>query len=182
MKMKKFEEKTTATERIFEGKVISVRIDEVRLPNGKSSKRELVEHPGGVAIVAVTEEGKIILVEQYRKPMDKTTIELPAGKREKGEEPIVTAQRELEEETGYTCEKLEYVHSFYTSPGFADELLFLYEAIGLQKKENPASLDEDEFVELMEVTLEEAVEMIQDGRIQDAKTIIGIQYLQIKNK
>lgn len=180
--MKKFEEKTIATEHIFDGKIVSLRIDEVTLPNGKTSKRELIGHPGGVAIIAVTEEGKLILVEQYRKPMDKTTIELPAGKREKGEEPIVTAHRELEEETGYTCEKLELVHSFYTSPGFADELLFLYEAIGLQKLEDSAPLDEDEFVELMEVTIEEAIEMMKDGRIQDAKTIIGIQHLQTKRK
>lgn len=179
--MKKFEEKTIYTERIFEGKVINLRVDDVVLPNGKNSKRELVEHPGGVSVLAVTDESKIVLVEQYRKPMELTTLEIPAGKREKGEEPIVTAQRELEEETDYTCERLEYIHSFYTSPGFADELLYLYEAIGLKKNEKEVHLDEDEFVEIVEVTLEEALELIKIGRIKDAKTIIAIQYYQLKN-
>lgn len=180
--MKKFEEKTIRTERIFEGRVISLRVDDVVLPNGRESKRELVEHPGGVSVLAVTEEGKIVLVEQYRKPMELTTLEIPAGKREKGEEPIVTAMRELEEETEYTCERLEFIHQFYTSPGFADELLYVYEAIGLKKNDKEVSLDEDEFVEIMEVTLEEALDLIKIGRIQDAKTIVAIQYLQLKNK
>lgn len=180
--MKKFEEKTIRTERIFEGRVISLRVDDVVLPNGRESKRELVEHPGGVSVLAVTEEGKIVLVEQYRKPMELTTLEIPAGKREKGEEPIVTAMRELEEETDYTCERLEFIHQFYTSPGFADELLYVYEAIGLKKNDKEVSLDEDEFVEIMEVTLEEALDLIKIGRIQDAKTIVAIQYLQLKNK
>lgn len=180
--MKKFEEKTIRTEKIFEGRIISLRVDDVVLPDGRESKRELVEHPGGVSVLAVTEEGKIVLVEQYRKPMELTTLEIPAGKREKGEEPIVTAMRELEEETDYTCERLEFVHQFYTSPGFADELLYVYEAIGLKKNDKEVSLDEDEFVEIMEVTLEEALDLIRVGRIQDAKTIVAIQYLQLKNK
>lgn len=180
--MKKFEEKTIHTERIFEGKIINLRVDDVVLPDGRKSKRELVEHPGGVSVLAVTDEGKIVLVEQYRKPMELTTLEIPAGKREKGEEPIVTALRELEEETTYTCDKLEFIHSFYTSPGFADELLYLYEAIGLRKNDREVHLDEDEFVEILEVTLEEALELIKIGRIQDAKTIIAIQYYQLKNK
>lgn len=180
--MKKFEEKTIKTERIFEGKIINLRVDDVVLPDGRESKRELVEHPGGVSVLAVTEENKIVLVEQYRKPMELTTLEIPAGKREKGEEPIVTALRELEEETDYTCDRLEFVHSFYTSPGFADELLYLYEAIGLKKNEKVVQLDEDEFVEILEVTLEEALELIKNGRIQDAKTIIAIQYFQLQNK
>lgn len=180
--MKKFEEKTIHSERIFEGKIINLRVDDVVLPDGRESKRELIEHPGGVSVLAVTEESKIVLVEQYRKAMELTTLEIPAGKREKGEEPIVTALRELEEETEYTCDRLEFVHSFYTSPGFADELLYLYEAIGLRKNENIVQLDEDEFVEIMEVTLDDALALIKSGRIQDAKTIIAIQYLQLKNK
>lgn len=98
--MSKFEEKTTHSERIYEGKVINLKVDEVLLPNGHSSKRELVEHPGAVALVALTEENKLILVEQYRKALERSIIEIPAGKIEKGEDPAYTAMRELEEETG----------------------------------------------------------------------------------
>lgn len=178
--MHKFEERTTATEPIYEGRIIQVRVDDVVLPNGASSKRELVKHPGAVAVIAVTDEGKIVLVEQYRKAMEKALVEIPAGKLEQGEAPLATAMRELEEETGYICEEMKLLYSFYTSPGFADEIVYLYEATGLTKKEDKADLDEDEFVELLEVTLEEAWELIQEQRIHDAKTILAMQYLQLK--
>ncbi|QQZ10960.1 NUDIX hydrolase [Heyndrickxia vini] len=178
--MHKFTEKTLKTEKIFEGKVVHLQVDEVELPNGKTSKREIIKHPGAVAVLAVTNQNKIILVEQFRKPMDKAIIEIPAGKLEPGEEPIITAARELEEETGYECEALEHIISFYTAPGFADEILHLYFAKGLKKKEHPKSADEDEFVELMEVTLEEAVKLVEQQKICDAKTAYAIQYLQLK--
>jgi len=173
-------ERTIATEPIFDGKVIKVRVDDVVLPNGEVSKREIVNHPGAVAIIAVTDEKKIVLVEQYRKALEKEIVEIPAGKLEPGEKPEVTAVRELEEETGYVCDKMEFVTSFYTSPGFADEILYVYKAIGLKKKENKAALDEDEFVELMEVSLEEAVELMKNQRIHDAKTMFAVQYLQLQ--
>jgi ADP-ribose pyrophosphatase len=176
----KFEEKTTATQPIYDGRIIQVRVDDVVLPNGASSKRELVKHPGAVAVIAVTDEGKIVLVEQYRKAMEKALVEIPAGKLEQGEAPLATAMRELEEETGYICEDMKLLYSFYTSPGFADEIIYLYEATGLTKKEDKADLDEDEFVDLLEVTLEEAWELIQEQRIHDAKTILAMQYLQLK--
>ncbi|WP_153122756.1 NUDIX domain-containing protein [Peribacillus tepidiphilus] len=179
--MKKFEEKTISSETIFTGKVISLQVDEVELPDGKKSKRELIKHPGAVAILALTPENKIVMVEQYRKAMERSLVEIPAGKLEKGEEPIVTASRELEEETGYVCEKMEHIISFYTSPGFADELVHLYFAHGLKKKENAAACDEDEFVEVIELTLEEALEFIKEKRIYDAKTAYAVQYLQLKN-
>ena len=178
--MHKFEEKTTATQPIYDGRIIQVRVDDVVLPNGASSKRELVKHPGAVAVIAVTDEGKIVLVEQYRKAMEKALVEIPAGKLEQGEAPLTTAMRELEEETGYICEDMKLLYSFYTSPGFADEIIYLYEATGLTKKEDKADLDEDEFVDLLEVTLEEAWELIQEQRIHDAKTILAMQYLQLK--
>ena len=177
--MSNLEEKTLKTEHIYSGRIIQVQVDEVELPNGKTSTRELVKHPGAVAVIAVTDENKIVMVEQYRKPLEKTIVEIPAGKLEKGEEPALCAIRELEEETGYECESMELVHSFYTSPGFADEIIHVFVAKGLSKKENAASLDEDEFVNLMEVTLEEAQTLIQDQRIFDAKTIYAVQYLQI---
>ncbi|MDM5189802.1 NUDIX hydrolase [Bacillus sp. DX4.1] len=178
--MSNLAERTIATEPIFDGRVIKVRVDEVVLPNGEMSKREIVNHPGAVAIIAVTDEGKIVLVEQYRKALEKEIVEIPAGKLEPGEKPEITAVRELEEETGYVCDSMEFVTSFYTSPGFADEILYVYKATGLKKKEDKAALDEDEFVELMELSLEEAISLMQEQRIHDAKTIFALQYLQLQ--
>lgn len=172
--MKKFEEKTIRSKRIYEGKIINLKVDEVELPNGRTSKRELIEHPGAVAILAITADNKIIMVEQYRKALERSIIEVPAGKLEKGESPETTAIRELEEETGYTADTLELIQSFSTSPGFADEVVHLFLAKGLQKAEPGASLDEDEFVELMEVTIEEAENMMKDNRIYDAKTAFAV--------
>ena len=122
------------------------------------------------------------MVEQYRKALEKSIIEIPAGKLEPGEEPALTARRELEEETGYECENLELILSFYTSPGFADEIVYLYEATGLTKKEQPAACDEDEFVEVLEITVEEAERYIKEQRIHDAKTAYAVQYMKMKTK
>lgn len=176
--MKKFEEKTINSKKIFEGRVISVKVDEVTLPNGNTSTRELVNHPGAVAIIPITNEGKIVLVEQYRKPLERSIIEIPAGKLEKGEKPEYTAIRELEEETGYGSKNFTFVQSFATSPGFADEVIHIYAARDLYRIENPAGLDEDEFVELLEVTLEEAEQMIREERIYDAKTVFAIMWMK----
>ncbi|KOO49193.1 NUDIX hydrolase [Viridibacillus arvi] len=176
--MKKFEEKTINSKKIFEGRVISVKVDEVTLPNGNISTRELVTHPGAVAIIPITNEGKIVLVEQYRKPLERSIIEIPAGKLEKGEKPEYTAIRELEEETGYGSKNFTFVQSFATSPGFANEVIHVYAARDLYRIENPASLDEDEFVELLEVTLEEAEQMIREERIYDAKTVFAIMWMK----
>jgi len=178
--MNRLEEKTLSTENIYSGKVIDLQIDEVKLPNGKTAKRELIKHPGAVAIIAVTAENKIVMVEQFRKALEKTIIEIPAGKLEKGEEPADCAMRELEEETGYECESMELLNSFYTSPGFADEIVHVYLAKGLSKKEDAAGLDEDEFVNLMEMTLDEAQKAIKENRICDAKTVFAVQYLQLQ--
>ncbi|MBD8003474.1 NUDIX hydrolase [Bacillus norwichensis] len=180
--MNKFEEKTVNTEPIFEGKIISVQVDEVELPNGELAKREIVRHPGAVGLIALTDENKIVMVEQYRKPLERSLLEIPAGKLEPGEEPAVTAERELEEETGYRAGKMEYISSFYTSPGFANEIIHLYLATELEKVENPADGDEDEFIELMELSLEEALECIKNERIYDAKTVFAVQFLQLMEK
>lgn len=176
--MKKFEEKTIQTTNIFNGKVVNLQVDEVTLPNGKTSKREIIKHPGAVAIIALTAENKIVFVEQYRKPLEKSLVEIPAGKLEEGEKPEVTALRELEEETGYTTDKLELVTSFYSSPGFADELLYIYFTDNLKPLEEAKSLDEDEFVELMELTLEEAEALMAEQKIHDAKTVYALMYLK----
>jgi ADP-ribose pyrophosphatase len=156
------EEKTLKSEEIFSGKVISLHLQDVELPNGKMSKREIIKHPGAVAILAVTDDHKIVMVEQYRKALERTIVEIPAGKLEKGEEPAVCAERELEEETGYVCESLVYL------------------AKGLTKKENSAALDEDEFVNVEELTVEEAIQYIKQQKIYDAKTIYAVQYLQLQ--
>src|SRR5699024_11852650 len=109
---------------------ISLQVDDVELPNGGTSQREIVKHPGAVAIIPVTPDGKIIFVKQYRKPMDKTLLEIPAGKIETNEAKEITAIRELEEETGFTKKQLDYVTTFYTSPGFVDEQMqYIYTII-----------------------------------------------------
>jgi ADP-ribose pyrophosphatase len=178
--MDRLEERTINSNKIFTGKVISLQVDEVELPNGKTSKREIIKHPGAVAILPVTKDGKIILVEQYRKALERVIVEIPAGKLEAGEKPEDCAYRELEEETGYSCDNLEWLISFYTSPGFADEIVHLYLATGLNKNVNPALLDEDEFVNIIELSLEEAKQFISEQKIYDAKTAYAIQYLELK--
>lgn len=178
--MKKFEEKTIHTDSIYKGKVISLQVDDVSLPDGNTSKRELIKHPGAVAIIPVTQEGKLVMVEQYRKALERSLVEIPAGKLEPGEGPEETAKRELEEETGYTTDKLEFVTSFSTSPGFADEIVHVYLATDLKKAESKLDGDDDEFVELLEVSLEEAEQMERDQRIWDAKTAYALLYVKLK--
>jgi ADP-ribose pyrophosphatase len=176
--MKKFEEKTIQSEVKYKGRIISLQIDEVDLPNGKTSNREIVKHPGAVAVIAVTKDMKIILVEQYRKALERSIIEIPAGKIEIDEVPEITALRELEEETGYTTDKLQYIQSFATSPGFADEIIHLYFAENIEKLEQPVGLDEDEFVELLHVSLSEMEEMVKKQQIYDAKTAFAYIWLK----
>ncbi|MDO3661605.1 ADP-ribose pyrophosphatase [Bacillus sp. C28GYM-DRY-1] len=178
--MNSLEEKTISKEQIFSGKVIDLYVEDVELPNGKTSKREIVKHPGAVAVLAVTDEGKIIMVKQFRKPLERAIVEIPAGKLEKGEEPEYTALRELEEETGYTAKKLTKITAFYTSPGFADEIVHVFLAEELSVLEEKRELDEDEFVEVMEVTLEDALKLVESREVYDAKTAYAIQYLQLK--
>ena len=178
--MSSLEEKTIKSEEVFSGKIISLHIEDVELPNGKHSKREIIKHPGAVAILPITNDNKIVMVEQFRKALERTIVEIPAGKLEKGEEPALCARRELEEETGYECASLEWLISFYTSPGFADEIVHLYVAKGLVKKTDSAALDEDEFVNVEELTLAEAVQYMKDQKIYDAKTAYAVQYLQLQ--
>ncbi|WP_332649346.1 NUDIX hydrolase [Lysinibacillus sp. 54212] len=178
--MKKFEEKTIHSEQIYQGKVISLKVDDVTLPNGHESKREIVNHPGAVAIIPITSDGKLVVVEQYRKALERSIVEIPAGKLEPGEAPEITARRELEEETGYGCHELEYLLSFATSPGFADEVIHLYVARDLYPIENKAALDEDEFVERMEISLEEAEKMVAEQQIYDAKTAYAILWMKMQ--
>lgn len=176
--MDSLEEKTIQRDTIYNGSVIHLHVDRVTLPNGSTSHRELVKHPGAVAIIAITDDDKIVFVRQFRKPLEKTIVEIPAGKLEQGEDPLETAARELEEETGYRAKTMEPITSFYTSPGFADELVHLYIARGLQK--GAQQVDEDEFVDCIAYTLEEAKRLEQSGDICDAKTAYALLYLTLK--
>ncbi|WP_223066576.1 NUDIX hydrolase [Paenibacillus caui] len=168
-------EKWLSTRPIFEGKIISLQIDTVELPDGTQATREVVKHPGAVAVLAV-HEGKLLLVDQYRQAMGRCELEIPAGKLEQGEDPMDAARRELEEETGYRCGNIRLLHSFYTSPGFADEVIHLYVAENLTA--GSFSPDEDEFLEIHKVTLEEAQQFIAEGRIADAKTLLAVYLWQ----
>ncbi|GAB7386189.1 ADP-ribose pyrophosphatase [Bacillaceae bacterium] len=167
-----FCEKTVSSETIFRGKVVTLQVDTVQLPNGKLATREIVKHSGAVAVLAVTDDERLILVRQFRKPLERELYEIPAGKLEPGEDSLACAQRELLEETGYSADRFRHLASFYTSPGFADELLHVYRAEGLRRGE--ARPDEDEFVETVSVTLEEAYALIAAEKIRDAKTVFAV--------
>ncbi len=173
-----FYEKTVSTTSIYNGRIIDLVVKDVVLPDGNKSKREIVHHPGAVAIIAITKDKKILLIEQFRIPLEKTIVEIPAGKLEKGEDPLECAKRELEEETGYKAITMKFITSFYTSPGFADELIHIYFTDEIEVGEE--KLDEDEFLSLMKVSLEEAEKYIEEKKIHDAKTIFAIQYLKLK--
>ncbi|MCR8633877.1 NUDIX domain-containing protein [Paenibacillus radicis (ex Xue et al. 2023)] len=172
----KYEETTVSSQSIFQGRMISLQVDTVKLPNGETATREIVRHPGAVAVLALTED-RMLVVEQYRKPLEKSQVEIPAGKLEPGEDPMEAAKRELEEETGYRTDSLKHLCSFYTSPGFADEILHLYVAEQLEKGE--VHLDEDEFLDCESITLEQAQQYIREQRISDAKTITAVYAWQV---
>ncbi|RFE01696.1 NUDIX hydrolase [Streptococcus parauberis] len=173
-----FEEKTIRRQTIYEGAIFNVAVDDVELPNGLGqAKRELVFHRGAVSVLAITDDQKILLVKQYRKAIEQISYEIPAGKLEVGENgsELDAAVRELEEETGYQGQ-LEFIYEFYTAIGFCNEKIKLYLAKQLEKVPNPRPQDDDEVIELLEVTYQEALEMISNGKIVDAKTILAIQY------
>lgn len=176
--MDKLEEITTHTEKIYDGKIVQLRIDEVTLPNGNTSIRELISHQGAAAIIPVTKDRKILFVKQYRKAIEKILIEIPAGLIDEGEGPETTAVRELEEETGYTTKNLTFVTSFYPSPGYTDELNYIYFTDELEVLEDKVLGDEDEFVEVIALTLAEAKAYMKKHQIHDAKTNYALLYLE----
>ena len=176
-----FEEKTLESKEYFSGQVIRVTHDKVLLPNGQTAMRELVYHKGAVAVIPITVDGKIILIKQYRKAIEGSSYEIPAGKLEVGEksDPKAAALRELEEEAALTGD-LDLVYDFYTAIGFCNEKIKLYVAKNLERVDNPRPQDEDEFLERYQVTLEEAEALIASGDICDAKTIMAIQYWKLQ--
>lgn len=173
-----FEEKTIETHRIYDGRIICLRKDKVMLQNGSFSSREVIEHNGGVCVAAITENNEVLMVRQFRYPYFEELIELPAGKLDKGEDPLECGKRELKEETGVTAESFTDLGIVYPSPGYSSEKLYLYLAKGLSFGEQ--QLDSDEFLEAMKVPFSQALEMAADGTIKDAKTIAALFRASVK--
>lgn len=167
-----FYEKTIKSEKVYEGILINVRMEEVMAVNGKPAYREIVEHKGGVGLVAITDDGKIVMERQFRKTVDRDVLEIPAGKLEGDEDPLIAAKRELAEETGYRAENIEFLTKYYPSVGFCRECLTLYLCTGLTLGDtNP---DEDEAIDIEYYTMDELCDMIDEGKIADGKTVAGI--------
>lgn len=162
-------EKILSSQRIFKGKILTVNLDQVLLENGHRSTREVVLHPGAVAILPVLDDGSVILVKQFRYPIDMELLEVPAGKLDEGESPEQCAMRELEEETGYKAEKIELLGYIFTTPGFSNEKIYLYTARNLIKTQQ--KLDHDEILKIEVLKASEVITMALNGEIVDAKTL-----------
>lgn len=170
--MKDRAETFVSGEDVFRGKLLHVRRDVVRLPDGSAGAREYIRHPGAVMIIALFDDGRVLLERQFRYPSRQDFIELPAGKCEKGEDRLETARRELREETGYAAASWARVGLIHPCIGYSDESIEIYVARGLA--EGRAKPDAGEFLEVFSLPLEEAVGMVKDGRITDAKTVSGL--------
>lgn len=166
-----FEEKTIESELIYKGAILNLRRDKVTVPNGESY-REIIEHNGGAVLAAVTNDGKLVMVRQFRKPAERVFFEVPAGKIDPGEAPEVTAVRELKEETGYTAKNVRYLTFFYPCVGYSEEKLHLYLCTDLEPGET--NFDENECIDIEEWDIDELCQMVMKGEIHDAKTIIAI--------
>ena len=173
--MSSFEEKKLSSKKIFQGKLINLFLDHVKLPNGETSTREWVDHPGAVCIIPILPSGEICLIRQYRYGPRQEFIEIPAGKIDKGEKPLDCARRELSEEIGYAAKKLTFLTKIYPAIGFSNEMMWMYLGENLNKTER--NLDQDEFLELVPVTIQQAFDWVKSGRISDVKTIIGILWV-----
>ncbi|MBT3739081.1 MAG: NUDIX hydrolase [Candidatus Marinimicrobia bacterium] len=169
------EDKISSTQ-IFSGKLIDLYLDNVRLPNGKQSTREWLNHPGAVCLVPILNNGDILLIRQFRYGPREEFIEIPAGKLDKNEEPLKCGLRELEEETGYKSNKLTFLTNIHPAIGFSNEKMWMYLAEELELSEK--KLDDDEFLELLPTPLNVALEWVFSGKITDVKTIIGIMWMK----
>ena len=165
-----------SSELVYSGRVVKLRVDEVRLPNGRVAKREVVDHRGAVALVALDSDGNCLLVRQYRSAVGSVLLEIPAGTLEPGEDPADCARRELAEETGYRPGRLVEILGFYSAPGFCTEYLRVYLATDLVAQRAEADADED--IELVRLPLADCVELIRSGEIRDAKSIVGLLAVQ----
>lgn len=173
------QEKTVKVNYIYKGKIINVRCDEAVLPDGRPCKREMIEHPGGASVLCV-HEGKVALVRQFRYAYGEALLEIPAGKLEKGEDPMLAAGRELEEETGLEAESLKHLFTLYPTPGYTNEKIYIYEAVNVKKGRQ--HLDEGEFLNVVYLPVEEAARMVETGEIHDAKTIVALQHYLLQQK
>ncbi|MDD2352072.1 MAG: NUDIX hydrolase [Candidatus Caldatribacteriota bacterium] len=165
-------EKTIKSEIIYNGRVVNLRKDEVTLPDGKRSTREIIDHPGAVVVLAQGKQENVIMVRQFRKAIEDVLLELPAGTLEPQESRLNCAQRELEEETGYQAKNWEKVYEFYSAPGFCNEKLTLFFAWNLKKTKT--NTDNDEFIEIIEYDRKNIISLLKNNKIRDAKTLIGI--------
>lgn len=166
--------KVIKSDTVFRGKVFDVRVDEIEYNDTRNkSFRQVAVHPGGAVVVPIKDDGKIILITQYRYPHDSVVLELPAGKLEKGEDPMLCAKRELTEETGYSAKETTKLGKIFTTPGFCSEVLHIYLAKGLTPG-NHAREEGEEDIQLVELTLDEIEKKIKSGEIVDGKTISGI--------
>jgi ADP-ribose pyrophosphatase len=163
---------------IYNGRVVTLNVETVRLPNGVAVDLETIRHPGAAAVVPMKEDGTVVLIRQFRHAAGGFIYEIPAGKLNPGEDPLGCASRELEEEVGYRAGSFVLLSSIFTAPGFADEVIHIYHATGLTKGRQ--QLDRDEVLEVVEMPLSEAVKKIEDGTIRDAKTIVGLQAVYIR--
>ena len=166
------------TKNIYNGKVVTLNVDTVRLPNGCTIDLEVIRHPGASAVVPLKDDGTVVLIRQFRHAANGFIYEIPAGKLHPQEDPLDCAARELEEEIGYKAEHFKLLSSIFTAPGFADEVIHIYLATGLIV--GTQNLDQDEILEVVEMSLEEALLKIQDGTIRDGKTIVGLQAVYIQ--
>ncbi len=172
-------EETLSTSYLYRGRIINVRQDRVKISGGQIAFREIVEHPGAVAMLVLDEKKGIILVKQHRQPAGQILLEIPAGKLEPNEEPLECARRELLEETGLEGGKWRELFLFYPSPGFCDELIYIFEVTDLKESTAPTT-DPEERISVVTVPLSEALEMIKSGQIKDGKTIIALQEAMLR--
>lgn len=168
-------EKTLHSETIYDGRIVHLTRDEIELPDGQRSIREVVGHPGGACAAALDEAGNLLMVEQYRYPMREVVLEIPAGKLEPGEDPAAAVARELREETGRTADSIEFLATVYPTPGYCGEKLHLYLASGLH--EGNQQLDQDENLQVRLVPLRQAVKMVERNELKDGKTVVAILLL-----
>lgn len=177
-------EETLSQDYKYRGRIVNLRVDEARLPNGGEASREVVEHPGGVCVAALTDDMEVLMVRQFRYPYGEVILEVPAGKRDQGEEdPLVCGKRELREETGAVAARYRFMGELYPSPGYCGEIIYLFLATGLTFTEMDP--DEDEFLEPERIPLGKLVDMVLAGEIKDAKTqtlILKIEALRAAGK
>ncbi len=168
-------ENLLASKQIYQGQVLNLRVDQLRGENDTSVTREVVEHNGGVVIICQPAEDKVVLIKQYRYAIDRQIIELPAGRLEQGEGPLIAAKRELTEETGYVADHWQELGKIYSAPGFCNEILYFYQASRVVRVDR--HLDEDEEIDVMVVPLAQAWQLALSADINDAKTVAGLTFL-----